>query len=61
MRVSSTLISHYHYCMDPNMGKSKLALRHINCACVACTEKLSLAYIAGKIIRTAKICLCNIM
>ena len=37
---SSTVLSHYHYHMDPCLGKGKCAMRQTPCACTECINKL---------------------
>ena len=37
---SGTVMSHYHYHMDPNLGEGKCALRRLHCACVECIDQL---------------------
>ena len=40
IRGSSTVLSHYHYCMDPCLVRGKCAMRQIPCACIECTIQL---------------------
>ena len=47
IRGSETVLSHYHYRMDPKLGKSKCAMRRIPCLCLACSNQLDLDWIPG--------------
>ena len=47
IRGSSTVLSHYHYRCDPNLGNSKCAMRRIPCLCQACTDQLDQDWISG--------------
>ena len=38
---------HYHLRFDPKLGMGVCAIRHIPCACVACTSMLDKAWISG--------------
>ena len=35
-RGTNTIISHYHYRVDPELGKGVCVIRRIPCACTAC-------------------------
>ena len=48
------MLSHYHYCIDPNMGEGKCALKNIPCACVSCTDQLDHAWIPDKDIKNSQ-------
>jgi hypothetical protein len=47
IRGSSTVLSHYHYRCDPNLGNSKCAMRRISCLRQACTDQLDEDWIPG--------------
>ena len=38
---------HYHLRFDPKLGMGVCAIRHIPCACVACTSMLEKSWISG--------------
>ena len=40
IKGSSTVLSHYHYHMDPCLDKGKCAMRQIPCACIEYINKL---------------------
>jgi hypothetical protein len=44
---SATVLSHYHYRMDPMLGENKCLLRRIPCLCQFCNTQLKLAWIPG--------------
>ena len=44
---SGTVLSHYHYRFDPDIGYGKCAMRRIPCLCVQCTDQLDKAWIPG--------------
>ena len=41
------LIKHYHFRFDPKLGNGICEIRHIPCACVACTSMLDKPWISG--------------
>ena len=40
MRGRNTIILHYHYRVDPKLGKGFYEIRRIPCVCAACVAKL---------------------
>ena len=36
----NTIISHYHYRLEPNIGKGVCVICQITCACPECVDKL---------------------
>jgi len=44
---SGTVLSHYHYRFDPDIGYGKCAMRRIPCLCVQCTNQLDKEWIPG--------------
>ena len=43
-----TVMSHYHYCIDPNMGEGKCSLQHIPFDFVSCTDQLDHVWVPDK-------------
>ena len=48
MYIISTVMSHYHSHMDPDLGEGKCTVWRIPCSFVSCTDKLGHAFIYGK-------------
>ena len=40
MRGRNTILSHYHYRVDTNIGKGVYVIHRIPCACQACVDQL---------------------
>ena len=40
MRGRNNIISHYHYRVDPKLGKGVCEILHIPCACPSCVAQL---------------------
>ena len=40
MRGRNTIIFHYHYRVDPELGNGVCAIRRMTCACSSCIDQL---------------------
>lgn len=47
MRGCETVISHYHYRVDPKLGEGKCLMRRIPCLCQACNSQLKMKWLPG--------------